>query len=148
MILEGRSGPSHERVHSGIDVAMMGASTLHTRPVPYLKHAQSAGTCSAPTSRARQSGKLGINLDIARTAYGRFVRQHTPKLGMAGTGHALAKLFRHTLIVVLTEVNRDILRHQPPGELMVSILPSIACSLLDARRKFHVMAALRLRRDC
>lgn len=92
MILEGRSGPSHERVHRGIDVAMMGASTLRTRPVPDLKHAQPARTCPARTSRARHGGELGINLDIARTAYGRFVRQHTSKLRMAGTGHALAEL--------------------------------------------------------
>src|SRR5262249_4344794 len=80
-----------------------------------------------------------------RTACKRFVRQHTPKLRMAGTGHALAKLFRHTLIVVLTEINLHILRHQAPRELMVSILPSIAYSLLEARREFRVMAALRLR---
>src|SRR5215468_8579639 len=118
IILEGRSGPSYERVHRGIDVAMMGAPTLRTRPVPDLKHAQSAGTCSVPASRARHSGKLGINLDIARTACRRFVRQHTSKLRMAGTGHALAELSGHTLMVVLTKINLHILRHQPPRQLM------------------------------
>src|SRR5262245_12114051 len=80
-----------------------------------------------------------------RTACRRFVRQHTSKLHMAGTGHALAELFRHSSIVVLTEMNLHILRHQPPRQLMVSILPSIAYSLLEARREFRVVAALRLR---
>src|SRR5262245_6038068 len=126
IILEGRSGPSHERVPRGIDDAMMGASRLSTRQVPDVNNRQAARDCAVPASGARHGGTLGIHFDIARTAYGRFVRQHTSKLRMAGTGHALAELSGHTLIVVLTKINLHILRHQPPRQLMVSILPSIA----------------------
>src|SRR5215469_9259783 len=144
MILEGRSGPSRERVNRGIDVAIMGATTLRTRPRPYLKHAQSARTRSGPANRARHGGESGSNLDIARTACGRFVREHTPKLGVTGTGHTLAEPFRHALMVVLTEIDLDVLRYQPSRQLVIAILTSVANPLLDPGRQLGVVAALRL----
>jgi len=75
MTLEGRSGPSLERVKRGIHVAIMGARTLRTRPLPYRQHAQSARTRSGPANRACHGGEFGIHFDVARTACGRFIRQ-------------------------------------------------------------------------
>jgi len=145
MTLEGRSGPSLERVKRGIHVAIMEARTLRTRPLPYRKHAQSARTRSRPANRACHGGEFGVNFDVARTACGRFIRQHTPKLRVARTGHALAEPFRQSLKVVTAEVDHDVLCHQPSRQLMVSILASIANPLLDSGRQLDVVAALRLR---
>ena len=145
MILEGRPGPSRERVNRSIDIAIMGAPTLRARPPPYLKHAQSTRTRSGPANRAHQGGEFGINLDIARTACGRFVREHTPKLRVAGTGHALAEPFRQSLDIVLAEKDLDVFRYQPSRQLVIAILAPVANSLLDSGRQLGVMAALRLR---
>src|SRR5215469_6591725 len=103
MILEGQSGPSRERVNRGIDVAIMGAPTLRTRPLPYRKHAQSARTRSGPANRACHGGEFGVNLKVARTVCGRFVRQHTSKLRVAETGYAFAEPFRYSPVVVLAK---------------------------------------------
>jgi hypothetical protein len=123
----------------------MGARTLRTRPLPYRKHAQSARTRSRPANRACHGGEFAINFHVARTACGRFVRQHTPKLRVAGTGHALAEPFRHSLTVITAEVDHNVCCHQPSRQLVVSILTSMANPLLDSRRQLDVVAALRLR---
>jgi hypothetical protein len=124
---------------------MMGASTLRACPLPRCKHAQSAWTRSGAANRACHGGKLGINFNVARTACGRFLRWHPPKLRVAGTGHTRAEPSCHTLTVVLAEMNLCILRHQQAGQLVVAILGSITNPLLDAGREFLVVAVLRLR---
>jgi hypothetical protein len=48
MTLEGRSGPSLERVKRGINVAIMGAPTLRTRPLSYRNMPNPRGPDRAP----------------------------------------------------------------------------------------------------
>ena len=96
MILEGRSGPSNERVNRGIDVAIMGARTLRTRSLPYLKRAQPARTRSGPQPSTSWWRIWHQPRSIAYRLWA-ICTQHKPKLGVTEFATLLPHLFGKAL---------------------------------------------------